>query len=142
MKTILIIEDQPDMRDNIATILEMENYAVLAADDGRQGLALAREEKPDIILCDVMMPGMDGHAVLHGVRSDPTIAGTPFIFLTAKGEKRDQREGMNLGADDYLTKPATATELLAAILARFEREKHRPPAEFNPDFSSAKPLEA
>lgn len=142
MKTILIIEDQPDMRDNIATILEMENYAVLTANTGTDGLALAREEKPDLILCDIMMPEMDGRAVLQGVRDDPTIAGTPFIFLTAKGEKRDQREGMNLGADDYLTKPTTATELLAAILARFEREKYRPLAEFEPNFTSAIPLEA
>ena len=141
MKTILVIEDQPDMRDNIATILEMENYAVLAVDNGIDGLAMAREEKPDLILCDVMMPGTDGHSVLQGVRDDPTIAGTPFIFLTAKGEKRDQRTGMNLGADDYLTKPTTATELLAAIFARLEREKHRPLAEFEPDFTSAAPLE-
>ena len=102
---------------------------------------MAREEKPDLILCDVMMPGTDGHSVLQGVRDDPTIAGTPFIFLTAKGEKRDQRTGMNLGADDYLTKPTTATELLAAIFARLEREKHRPLAEFEPDFTSAAPLE-
>jgi len=141
VKTILVIEDQPDMRDNIATILEMENYAVLAVDNGIDGLAMAREEKPDLILCDVMMPGTDGHSVLQGVRDDPTIAGTPFIFLTAKGEKRDQRTGMNLGADDYLTKPTTATELLAAIFARLEREKHRPLAEFEPDFTSAAPLE-
>jgi DNA-binding response OmpR family regulator len=105
MKTILLIEDQPDMRENIATILEMEEYAVLTANDGEEGIELARDEKPDLILCDVMMPKMDGYDVLHALRSDTSIRGTPFVFLTAKGEKRDQRAGMNLGADDYLTKP-------------------------------------
>jgi Response regulator containing a CheY-like receiver domain and an HTH DNA-binding domain len=141
MKTILIIEDQPDMRENIATILEMENYAVLTANDGEQGLAMAREEKPDLVLCDVMMPKMDGHEVLRQLREDRTIAGTPFIFLTAKGERRDQRAGMNLGADDYLTKPVTATDLLAAVSARLDREQKRPAGEFHPDFSSPAPLE-
>jgi DNA-binding NarL/FixJ family response regulator len=141
MKTILIIEDQPDMRENIATILEMEGYALLTADDGKEGLAIAREEKPDLILCDVMMPGLDGHGVLAALRDDRTVAGTPFIFLTAKGEKRDQRTGMNLGADDYLTKPVTATDLLAAVSARLDRETKRPPGEFAPNFSSSEPLE-
>ncbi len=141
MKTILIIEDQPDMRKNIATILTMEGYAVLAAENGKDGLSLAREEKPDLILCDVMMPELDGHGVLHGLREDRTVAGTPFIFLTAKGEKRDVRAGMNLGADDYLTKPVAASDLLAAIAARFGREQVRPAAPFDPDFSSAGPLE-
>lgn len=142
MKTILIIEDQPDMRKNIATILKMERYAVLVAENGRKGLELAREEKPDLILCDVMMPELDGYGVLRGLRADRTIAGTPLIFLTAKGEKRDQRAGMNLGADDYLTKPVSATDLLAAISSRLEREKSRPLAEFHPDFTAAAPLES
>ena len=140
MKTILIIEDQPDMRENIATILEMENYAVLTANDGQQGLAIARDEKPDLVLCDVMMPRVDGYEVLQRLRENRTIAGTPFIFLTAKGERRDQRAGMNLGADDYLTKPVTATDLLAAVSARLEREEKRPAAEFHPDFTSSEPL--
>ena len=142
MKTILVIEDQPDMRDNITTILEMENYAVLSAADGRTGLNLARDEKPDLILCDIMMPVMDGLAVLQALRADRTVAGTPFIFLTAKGEKQDLREGMNLGADDYLAKPVSATDLLSAISARLEREEKRPPAGFTPDFSSSVPLES
>jgi DNA-binding NarL/FixJ family response regulator len=139
MKTILIVEDQPDMRENIATILEMENYAVLEAANGRIGIAMARDEKPDLILCDVMMPELDGHGVLQELRKDGSISGTPFIFLSAKGEKRDQREGMNLGADDYLTKPASAADLLAAVSARLARENKRNTA-FNPDFSSAEPL--
>lgn len=141
MKTILIIEDQPDMRKNIATILRMERYAVLVASNGTEGIALASEEKPDLILCDVMMPQTDGHEVLRRLRQDPTVAGTPFIFLTAKGEKQDVRAGMNLGADDYLTKPVTASDLLAAITARFARENQRGPADFHPDFSSQAPLE-
>lgn len=142
MKTILIIEDQPDMRKNIVTILRMENYAVLSADNGRDGLSMAREEKPDLILCDVMMPELDGYGVLQGLREDRTVAGTPFIFLTAKGEKRDVRAGMNLGADDYLTKPVAASDLLAAIAARFSRERLRPVTAARPDFTSAAPLES
>jgi DNA-binding NarL/FixJ family response regulator len=139
MKTILLIEDQPDMRENIATILEMEDFAVLTANDGREGFDLAREEKPDLILCDVMMPIMDGYDVLNALRGDATIRGTPFVFLTAKGEKRDLRAGMNLGADDYLTKPVTAEDLLSAVRARLERELIRPG--FMPNFESAAPLE-
>jgi DNA-binding NarL/FixJ family response regulator len=141
MKTILIIEDQPDMRDNIATILEMEGYSVLSAEDGRAGLATAIEEKPDLILCDVMMPELDGHAVLRQLRDDRTVSGTPFIFLTARGEKGDLRAGMNLGADDYLTKPVTATDLIAAIAARLSREEKRPAVAIAPKFSSPEPLE-
>jgi len=140
MKTILIIEDQPDMRENIATILEMEDFAVLEATNGREGLNLALEEKPDLILCDIMMPEMDGYDVLHALRKDRTVSGTPFIFLTAKGEKRDLRAGMNLGADDYLTKPVSADELLGAVNARLDRELSRPGG-FSPDFSSSTPLE-
>lgn len=141
MKTILIIEDQPDMRNNLATILEMENYSVITAHDGHQGFDLARARRPDLIICDVMMPVMDGHQVLRALRGDPAMAATPFIFLTAKGEKSDLRTGMNLGADDYLTKPVTATDLLAAVEARLNREQHRPRGTFNPDFSSSLPLE-
>jgi DNA-binding NarL/FixJ family response regulator len=140
MKTILVIEDQPDMRTNIATILSMEGYEVLTAEHGKEGLATAKEDKPDLILCDVMMPELDGYGVLEGLREDRTVAGTPFIFLTAKGEKRDVRAGMNLGADDYLTKPVAASDLLAAIAARLNRERVRPQGGFHPDFSSADPL--
>jgi len=127
MHTILIIEDQPDMRLNIATILEMEDFKVLQAGDGREGLAAAREGAPDLILCDVMMPELDGYGVLRALREDPATARIPFIFLSAKGEKNDQRTGMNLGADDYLTKPVTVNDLLAAINARLLRERSRPP---------------
>ncbi len=142
MKTILVVEDQPQMLANLVTILRMENYVVLTASTGREGLKLALEQKPDLIVCDVMMPEMDGHQLLQALRDDPTTAATPFIFLTAKGEARDMRTGMNLGADDYLTKPVTATDLLAAVAARFRRAQQAPAGGFAPDFSSAKPLES
>jgi DNA-binding NarL/FixJ family response regulator len=141
MTTILIVEDQPDMRRNLATILEMENYTVITASNGRAGLDLARRRKPSLILCDVMMPEMDGYMVLQSLRANSETAGTPFIFLTAKSEKVDLRAGMNLGADDYLTKPVTATDLLAAVGARLGRERYRRQSVFKPDFSSAAPLE-
>jgi DNA-binding NarL/FixJ family response regulator len=141
MKTILVIEDQPDMRNNLRIILEMENYRVLAAANGFEGVRLARERRPDVIVCDVMMPELDGHGVLKLVREDAATAHTPFIFLTARGEKQDLRAGMNLGADDYLTKPIVASDLLHAIEARLAREQLRPPAEYQPDFTSSVPLE-
>jgi DNA-binding NarL/FixJ family response regulator len=140
MKTILIIEDEPQARENIATILQMEGYHPLSAPDGRQGMELALRERPDLILCDVMMPELDGRGVLTALRAQAATAATPFIFLTARGERNDLRTGMNLGADDYLVKPVTATELLGAIEARLKREAARPAGEFRPDFSSAEPL--
>src|SRR5689334_13484298 len=112
MKRILLIEDQPVMRRNIATILEMEGYSVMSAVDGRQGLEMAKSiPPPDIILCDVMMPELDGYGVLAALRECAPTATIPFIFLTAKGEKADLRTGMNLGADDYLTKPVSRDDL-------------------------------
>lgn len=142
MKKILIIEDDKSTRDNLGTILRMEGFAAIGAADGRCGLDAARRENPDLILCDVMMPDLGGHEVLAQLRENPATAGTPFIFLTARGERNDIRSGMNLGADDYLIKPATATEVLAAVNARLKRETSRPPGEFQPDFSSAEPLRA
>lgn len=141
MKTILIIEDQPDMAENLATILSMERFAVITAGDGATGFAMARDEKPDLILCDIMMPEMNGQEVLAALRNEPSVAGTPFIFLTSLGEKKDLRTGMNLGADDYLVKPIGAGELLAAVAARLDREDKRRSG-YAPDFSSAEPLAA
>jgi DNA-binding NarL/FixJ family response regulator len=150
MKTILVIEDQPQMRRNILTILEMEGYEVITAENGRLGVACAMEELPDLVLCDVMMPELDGYGVLKSLRGQKTTATTPFIFLTAKGEKPDVREGMNLGADDYLTKPVLREELLAAIEARFARQDaHAKELELQladssrlqPDLDSSQPLE-
>jgi DNA-binding NarL/FixJ family response regulator len=141
MKKILIIEDEPEMRRNLTTILRLEKFQPLAAENGRLGVALAKREKPDLIICDVMMPELDGHGVLQALREDPDCLGTPFIFLTAKGEKPDIRAGMNLGADDYLTKPVAKAELLAAIASRLARAEQQSRPEFKPDFSSAAPLE-
>lgn len=140
MKKILIIEDEPAMRTNLADLLEMENFQAITAANGQEGVAAARTELPDLILCDVMMPKLDGHGVLAALRDDVQTARIPFVFLTAKGERSDVRTGMDLGADDYLVKPVPRKELLGAIQARLERaEQHR--LEFRVEYKSAKPLE-
>jgi DNA-binding NarL/FixJ family response regulator len=140
MKKILVIEDEPEMRRNITALLRYSNYEPVAAENGRKGVETARREKPDLILCDVMMPELDGHGVLQALQAEPALARIPFIFLTAKGEKEDLRSGMNLGADDYLTKPVANAELVHAIEARLRRSEQQATREFKPDFSSAKPL--
>ena len=148
MKTILVIEDQPIMRHKTVTILKMEGYEVLEAPNGTEGIRLAHEELPDLILCDIMMPERDGYQVLQAVRVNRATATTPFIFFTAKGEKPDVRAGMNLGADDYLVKPTPRTDLLEAIDARFERQhlnderlkEQLAKISLQPDFSSPAPL--
>ena len=140
MKKILVIEDEPEMRRNIITLLGYYDYLPIAVENGKLGVEMARREKPDLILCDVMMPELDGYGVLQALQADPSLAETPFIFLTAKGEKDDLRSGMNLGADDYLTKPVGNADLVGAIETRLRRcEQHRK-REFRPDFSSYKPL--
>ncbi len=141
MKKILVIEDEPEMRRNLLTILRLERFQPLEAAHGRAGVELARRERPDLILCDVMMPEMDGHEVLAALRQDPNLKATPFIFLTARGEKPDVRTGMNLGADDYLTKPVVKAELLSAIRSRLERAEQSTRPEFRPNFESPRPLE-
>lgn len=123
MKKILLIEDNPDMRENTAEILELSNYKVITAENGKIGVRLAQEEKPDLIICDVMMPELDGYGVLHILSKTPATASIPFIFLTAKAEKSDLRKGMNLGADDYLTKPFDDTELLDAVQIRLTKSE-------------------
>lgn len=140
MKKILVIEDEPEMRRNLLTILKLEKFAALGAENGRAGLELVERERPDLILCDVMMPELDGHGVLAALRESEATASIPFIFLTAKGEKTDLRSGMNLGADDYLTKPVAKADLLHAIAARLRRSEQQTPREFKPDFSSYEPL--
>ncbi|HET7180271.1 MAG TPA: response regulator, partial [Chryseosolibacter sp.] len=105
MNTILVIEDNEEMAENIVGILELANYNVLSAPNGKMGVVLAQQHLPDLVLCDVMMPELDGYGVLHILNKNPETAGIPFIFLTAKADKSDFREGMNLGADDYITKP-------------------------------------
>lgn len=146
---ILLIEDQAPMRRNIALMLKMEGYETDTAENGREGLEKVHAFKPDLILCDVMMPEMDGHAVVQTLRSNKETALVPFIFLTAKGDKNDLRIGMNYGADDYLTKPVVREDLLAAIESRLDRADAvrsqmaatAASASFNPDFSSAGPLQ-
>lgn len=141
MKKILVIEDHALMRRNLVTILTMEGYDALAAGNGRDGLALARSERPDLVLCDVMMPEMDGHEVLRALRADAGTAGIPFVFLTAKGEKHEVRGGMNLGADDYLVKPVCRDDLVTAVQARFTR-KEQQRLDFSTLFTRAQPLES
>lgn len=118
MNKILLIEDNPDMRENTAEILELAGYEVMTAEHGKRGVQLAGEVDPELIICDIMMPELDGYGVLHMLSRNPKTAGIPFIFLTAKAEKADFRKGMNLGADDYLTKPFEDVELLDAIEMR------------------------
>jgi len=140
MNKILIIEDEPEMRRNITALLRFHEYEPIEAENGRVGVALARREKPDLVLCDVMMPELDGHGVLQALQQDADLSLIPFIFLTAKGEKDDLRSGMNLGADDYLTKPVANADLVRAIEVRLRRSRQHGRREFKPDFSSTRPL--
>ena len=119
---ILIVEDDINIRENIVDLLEVENFHAIAAEDGRMGLELASKEVPDLIICDVMMPKLDGYSVLNALRENPITATIPFVFLTAKSNKNDFRQGMGLGADDYLTKPFTKDELLETIKCRLEKQ--------------------
>jgi DNA-binding NarL/FixJ family response regulator len=141
MYKILIIEDEPQMRRNMLLVLKKEGFEVFGASSGDEGVTLARRELPDVILCDVMMPGLDGYGVLAALRAERAMELIPFIFLTAKGERGDVRLGMNQGADDYLTKPVVIADLLAAISARIERREQQQ-RELRTAFESPKPLES
>ncbi len=121
MKKVLLIEDNADIRENMAEILELASYEVHTAPDGKQGVALAIAKKPDIIICDIMMPVLDGYGVIHMLQKNPDTQNIPFIFLTAKAERTEIRKGMELGADDYITKPFNGTELLNAIESRLRK---------------------
>lgn len=123
MKKILLIEDHQEIRENTAEILTLANYEVVEAENGKIGVDKAKVEKPDLIICDIMMPQLDGYGVLHMLSKNPATSGIPFIFLTAKAEKEDFRKGMNLGADDYLTKPFDDMELLDAIEMRLKKNE-------------------
>jgi CRP-like cAMP-binding protein/AmiR/NasT family two-component response regulator len=121
MEKILLIEDNADVRENTAEILTFANYEVITAENGRIGIEKAKQFKPDLVVCDIMMPELDGYEVLNELGKDSTTAGTPFVFLTAKTNRADVRLGMNLGADDYLTKPFEEKELLDAIACRLKK---------------------
>lgn len=118
---LLIIEDSDDVRENMKEILELSNYQVITARNGKEGLEVAQKNIPDIILCDVMMPLLDGYGVLRGLSNNPTTKNIPFIFVTAKSDKSDFRIGMDLGADDYLTKPFNGNDLLSLVNARIKK---------------------
>ncbi|WP_316818991.1 response regulator [Pedobacter nyackensis] len=120
--TVLIIEDNEDIRESTAEILELANFDVIQAHNGKIGVELATTHSPDLILCDIMMPELDGYGVLYMLSKNPKTAVIPFIFLTAKAERIDMRKGMEMGADDYLTKPFDDVELLNAIESRLSKK--------------------
>jgi CRP-like cAMP-binding protein/CheY-like chemotaxis protein len=123
MKKVLLIEDNKDVRENTAEILTLAQYKVVTAKNGKEGVELALKEKPDLIICDIMMPVLDGHGVLHMLSKNVETSSIPFIFLTAKAERSDFRKGMEMGADDYLTKPFDDVELLNAIESRLKKNE-------------------
>ena len=124
MKKILVIEDNIEVRENLEEVLDLSGYEVISAVNGLQGVERALKHSPDLILCDVMMPELDGFGVLQILSKKPQTSGIPFIFLTAKTESKDFRTGMNLGADDYITKPFEHVQLLDAIEMRLQKNAH------------------
>lgn len=136
MTKIVLVEDNNEIRENTSEILEMANYHVASAANGKEGYELAVKEKPDLIVCDIMMPVLDGYGLLHLINKNENLKNTPFIFLTAKTERSDFRKGMEMGADDYITKPFTDIELLNAIESRLQKAKAQ-----NARMSAAKGLE-
>ncbi|MEM6447447.1 MAG: response regulator [Cyanobacteria bacterium P01_D01_bin.123] len=123
-KKILIIEDEHAVRENIVDCLTLNDYEVFDTDDGYKAIELAVQFQPDLILCDIMMPAVDGYNVLLALQQNPKTATIPFIFLTAMAERNDQRLGMELGADDYLIKPFTFDELLQAVKTRLRKRSN------------------
>lgn len=143
MAKILVIEDHQDVRENICEILELSDYDVFEASNGKEGVRIAIAELPDLIICDIMMPELDGYGVIHILNKKSETRDIPFIFLSAKSEKTDFRKGMNLGADDYLTKPFDDKELLQAVELRLQKRKSSGSGEtsVNSGFHSEKKLE-
>lgn len=121
MKKILLIEDNLEIRENMAEIMELAGYSVLTAADGKEGISAALHHRPDLIICDIMMPVLDGYGVIHTLQKNKDTQNIPFIFLTAKAERAEMRRGMELGADDYITKPFSGAELLSAVETRLRR---------------------
>lgn len=124
-KKVLIIEDDPAIRENTAELLELSGYQVSTAENGKVGLDLARTDLPDIIFSDIIMPELDGFGLLHILQRSPETAGIPFVFMTSLVEKRNRRKGMEMGADDYLTKPFDHDEILSIIETRLRRQENR-----------------
>ncbi|QJB30427.1 response regulator [Chitinophaga oryzae] len=139
MKTILLIEDNEELRDNTADILAIAGYHVLTAENGMTGFEKLLEHKPDLVICDIMMPVLDGFGVLHLMQQHETLRDTPFIFLTAKTERADFRKGMGMGADDYLTKPFSGTELWETVANRLRKAAIRK-KEFAPNLEGMSKL--
>ena len=123
MKKILLIEDNEALRDNTAEILSLANYEVSTAENGKVGVEMAMANPPDLIICDIMMPVLDGYGVFQIISKNLELQHIPFIFLSAKSERNDLRKGMEMGADDYITKPFSDSELINAIRARLEKTK-------------------
>src|SRR6186713_1110778 len=123
MKSILVIEDNKDIRENTAEILDLAGYKTFTAENGKKGVDIAVKEKPDVIVCDIMMPELDGYGVLHLLRKNEDTQAIPFVFLTAKTERSDFRKGMEMGADDYITKPFEDSELLSAVEVRLKKSE-------------------
>jgi CheY-like chemotaxis protein/CRP-like cAMP-binding protein len=121
MKSVLVIDDNQDIRENTAEIMELAGYKTFTAENGKKGVELAIKEKPDIIICDIMMPELDGYGVLHLLRKNQDTQNIPFIFLTARTERSDFRKGMEMGADDFVTKPFEEIELLNAVEIRLKK---------------------
>lgn len=121
MRSVLVIEDNNDIRENTSEILSLAGYKTFSAENGKKGVELALKEKPDLIVCDIMMPELDGYGVLHLLKKNEDTQHIPFIFLTAKTERSDLRKGMEMGADDYITKPFEDIELLNAIETRLKK---------------------
>jgi two-component system sensor histidine kinase/response regulator len=122
MKKILVIDDDPLIRESIQDLLESQGFQAITASNGSNGLQLAIAKQPDLILCDIQMPEMDGYGVLRALRNHAALKTTPFIFLTARSDYGDLRQGMNLGADDYLSKPCSTDELLVTLNRRLEKQ--------------------
>lgn len=123
MKNILVIEDMAEIRDNVSEYLSLANYKVFTAENGKQGIIAAITQRPDLIICDIMMPELDGYGVFHALHKNELTRNIPFIFMTAKSEREDFRKGMELGADDYITKPFSGTELLNAVEGRLKKNR-------------------